>query len=53
MSELINGGSAVVVVSHAIEMLRTMASRAMWLEQGRVKMMGPADEVVSGYQASS
>ena len=52
MSELINGGSAVVVVSHAIEMLKKMATRAMWLDRGRVKMIGPADEVLGGYQAS-
>lgn len=52
MSQLINGGSAVVVVSHAIEMLKKMATRAMWLDRGRVKMIGPADDVLSGYQAS-
>ena len=52
MSELINGGSAVVVVSHAIEMLKKMATRAMWLDRGRVKMIGPAAEVLGGYQTS-
>lgn len=52
MSQLINGGSAVVVVSHAIEMLKNMATRAMWLDRGRVKMIGPAADVLSGYQAS-
>ena len=52
MSQLINGGSAVVVVSHAIEMLKNMATRAMWLERGRIKMIGRADEVLAGYQSS-
>jgi ABC-2 type transport system ATP-binding protein/lipopolysaccharide transport system ATP-binding protein len=52
MNRLINSGSAVVVVSHAIEMLGSLATRAMWMERGRVKMMGPAEEVLGGYQAS-
>ena len=52
MNQLIDGGSAVVVVSHAIEMLRKMATRAMWLERGRIKMIGPAEDVLSGYQSS-
>ncbi|MBT8247809.1 MAG: ABC transporter ATP-binding protein [Acidimicrobiia bacterium] len=52
MNQLINGGSAVVVVSHSIEMLKNLATRAMWLDRGRIKMLGPADEVLGGYQTS-
>lgn len=52
MNQLIHGGSAVVVVSHSLEMLRNLATRAMWLDRGRVKMLGSADDVLSGYQTS-
>ena len=52
MFELINGGSAVVVVSHSLPLLRDVATRAMWLDQGRVKMLGAASDVLAGYGAS-
>ncbi len=52
MFELINGGSAVVVVSHSIPLLQEVSTRAMWLDRGRIKMLGTAGEVLDGYQAS-
>ena len=52
MFELINGGSAVVVVSHSLPLLRDVSTRAMWLDQGRVKMLGAASDVLAGYGAS-
>lgn len=53
MFELINGGSAVVVVSHQVPLLRDVSTRAMWLDQGRVKMLGAASEVLDGYVSSA
>ncbi|NNC93836.1 MAG: ABC transporter ATP-binding protein [Acidimicrobiia bacterium] len=52
MFELINGGSAVVVVSHSVEMLKAVSTRAMWLDRGRVKMLGDASDVLAGYASS-
>ena len=52
MFELINGGSAVVVVSHSVQLLQEVSTRAMWLERGRVKMLGAASEVLAGYSES-
>ena len=52
MFELINGGSAVVVVSHSVRLLQEVSTRAMWLERGRVKMLGAASEVLAGYSES-
>jgi ABC-type polysaccharide/polyol phosphate transport system ATPase subunit len=52
MFDLINGGSAVVVVSHSIPMLQEVATRAMWLEAGRIKMLGPAADVLADYEES-
>lgn len=52
MFELINAGSAVVVVSHSLPLLKAVATRAMWLDRGRVKMLGAAADVMDGYEAS-
>jgi len=50
MQELINKGAAVVLVSHDMNAVRTLASKAIWLENGVVKMSGPAAKVVAAYE---
>jgi ABC-type polysaccharide/polyol phosphate transport system ATPase subunit len=50
MQELINKGAAVVLVSHDMSAVRTLASKAIWLENGVVKMSGPAKKVVAAYE---
>lgn len=52
MNELISGGASVVVVSHALGLVRRLSERVMWIDSGRVKMIGPAQEVVDAYEAS-
>ncbi len=52
MNELISGGASVVVVSHALGLVRRLCERVMWIDSGRVKMIGPAQEVVEAYEAS-
>jgi ABC-type polysaccharide/polyol phosphate transport system ATPase subunit len=52
MHELINGGAAVVLVSHDMKAVRTLATRAVWLENGHVKMIGNPAEVVAAYEAN-
>lgn len=52
MNELIAGGAAVVIVSHSIELLQKMSTRALWLDHGHTKMLGPAAEVLEGYRSS-
>ncbi len=52
MNELISGGASVVVVSHAMGLVRRICERVMWIDSGRVKMSGPAQEVVDAYEAS-
>ena len=49
MLELMGGGTTVLFVSHSIEQVREMCGRVVWLEQGRVKMLGKADEVCEAY----
>jgi len=52
MHELINSGAAVVLVSHDMNAVRTLADRAIWLENGHVKMIGKASDVVDAYEAN-
>ena len=53
MLEMMGGGTTVLFVSHSLEQIRQMCSRVIWLEHGRVKMEGKADEVCDGYEVSS
>ena len=52
MHELINGGSAVVLVSHDMRAVLDLATKAVWLENGNVKMIGKPAEVVAAYEAN-
>ena len=52
MHELINSGAAVVLVSHDMVAVRELAHRAIWLENGHVKMIGKASDVVDAYEAN-
>lgn len=49
MDSLLNSTAAVVLVTHDLEAVRTMASKALWIDRGRVMKYGDPDEVVSAY----
>ncbi len=49
MLELMGGGTTVLFVSHSIEQIREMCSQVVWLEAGRVKMVGIAEEICDAY----
>jgi len=51
MHSLVKSGAAVVLVSHDMSAVKELAHRAIWLESGRVKMIGEAKEVVAAYEA--
>jgi ABC-type polysaccharide/polyol phosphate transport system ATPase subunit len=38
-----------VIVSHQLEVLRGVCSSALWLDKGRRRMWGPADQVIDAY----
>ena len=50
MAELISKGAAVVLVSHDMNAVRKLAQKAIWLENGLVKMSGPTEQVVAAYE---
>jgi ABC-type polysaccharide/polyol phosphate transport system ATPase subunit len=52
MDELITSGAAVVLVSHDTRAVLELATKAVWLENGQVKMIGNPTEVVAAYEAN-
>lgn len=46
-------GGTMVIVSHDLDSVRTLCSRAIWLEAGRLRMSGSMDEVASAYEAEA
>lgn len=49
MMELMGGGTTVLFVSHNMQQIRTMCSRVIWLEHGKIQMIGNAAEVCDAY----
>lgn len=52
IQEVERQGRTVVFVSHDLDTLSRLCSRALWLEDGRVRDAGPTREVVRGYLAA-
>ena len=51
MMELMGGGTTVLFVSHSLGQIREMCKRVVWLEHGKVKMIGATNEVCDAYAA--
>lgn len=49
MLELMGGGTTVLFVSHSLEQIREMCSRVIWLEHGRIEMIGKTQDVCDAY----
>jgi ABC-type polysaccharide/polyol phosphate transport system ATPase subunit len=48
-AQLTGEGRTIVLVTHGVGSVRTMATQALWLHQGRVAEFGDPEEVVSKY----
>ena len=48
--DLMDGGTTVVMVSHALAMVERLCRTVMWLDRGRVKAVGPAEEIIAAYR---
>ena len=46
-------GTTVILVTHNSELMKSMCGRAMWLDHGAMKMIGPADEIAAAYHMAS
>ena len=52
MRTILSKGASLVFCSHNLYQVREMCEQALWLEQGQLKMLGTAQNVVDAYQDS-
>lgn len=50
--ELCGKESTVMIISHGLELITTLADRCVWMEHGEVVQEGPAEKVVESYLTS-
>ena len=50
MKQLLERAGTIVFVSHALPQVADFCDRTLWLDHGRVRMIGYADEVVDAYR---
>ena len=50
--EIINSGCTVIMVSHDLKTVAELAQKVIWIEKGKIKMVGLPTEVIAAYQAS-
>lgn len=53
ITNLISSDQTVVLVSHAMDQIKRLCDRAIWLDKGSVRMVGHAAEVVEAYRNHS
>ena len=49
MQEMIHSGATVVFVSHSIEQVKQICTKALWLEHGEMRDFGEAERVCTAY----
>ena len=49
MEKIMSEGSTVVLVSHDLETVRSLATRAIWIEHGKIKAQGDPSAVIDSY----
>ena len=50
MQELLDGGTTLLFVSHSADSVRRMCGKAMWLDQGEIRMTGSTEDVLTAYE---
>ncbi|MEG2930349.1 MAG: ABC transporter ATP-binding protein [Ruthenibacterium sp.] len=53
MRELMAAGTTVILVSHSIDQIERLCNRVTWLEKGKVRMTGDAQEVCAVYKKTT
>ena len=49
LRSLIDSGITVLLVSHAVSQIRDICNKAIWIDNGELKMMGEVNEVCDAY----
>ncbi len=52
INAMINDDTTVIIVSHSIEQIERLCKHCLWLEKGKIKMIGDALEVCDAYKNS-
>jgi lipopolysaccharide transport system ATP-binding protein len=52
MSDVARHGRTIVLVSHQMAVIRRLCHRTIWIENGKIQLDGPCQEVVSAYESS-
>ncbi len=52
INKMINDDTTVIIVSHSIEQIERLCKHCVWLEKGKIKMIGDAAEVCNAYKNS-
>jgi ABC-2 type transport system ATP-binding protein len=47
---MMDGGTTVLLVSHALDQIERLCRHVLWLEKGRMRMLGEVKEVCRAYQ---
>ncbi len=50
INSMINDDTTVIIVSHSIEQIERLCKHCAWLEKGKLKMIGDAQEVCNAYK---
>ena len=53
IEEFIDKSSIFVLATHNLDLMRQWCTKALWLENGRTKSLGPIDEVIDAYRLAS
>ena len=52
LTKLLERAQILVLASHSEPIIRAFCNKVLWLDKGRVQMLGPVDEVLSAYLSS-
>jgi ABC-2 type transport system ATP-binding protein len=53
IERVMSEGTAVMLVTHALDMAAELADRAIWLDHGKIMASGRPDEVIHAYRVSA
>ena len=53
MQDLLDRSGTIVFVSHSLRSVAEFCNRAMWLRDGKIVAIGPADEIVESYRTQT
>lgn len=53
INAMMEGNTTVIIVSHSIDQIERLCKHCMWLEKGKIKMIGDTTEVCNAYKNSA